>query len=45
VKFLNFREALERLEKYALAGHALRAAMGATMECACSMWMRMDTWT
>jgi putative membrane-bound dehydrogenase-like protein len=29
VKFLNFREALERLEKNALAGKSLRAASGA----------------
>ncbi|MEA3211664.1 MAG: hypothetical protein QOE70_4721 [Chthoniobacter sp.] len=28
VKFLNFREALERLEKHALGGHSLRAANG-----------------
>lgn len=27
VKFLNFREALERLEKHALAGHALRTSL------------------
>ena len=28
IKFLNFREALERLEKHALAGHSLRATDG-----------------